>query len=185
MYVCQYSEADLQLALVGKLKKVLLELGRDFCFVGEQYLLQVGGRDFRMDPLFYHRTLQCLVVIDLKIDEFQSEFLGKLEFYLEALDRDVRNPHERPSIGVLLCASKDNEVVEYALSRAVLPALIAEYQTSLPDKKLLQRKLHEYYQLALPAYDTDRLRRSRNGQLLFCRSHHFLTTGLAEPIPGP
>jgi hypothetical protein len=88
------------------------------------------------------------VVFDLKIDEFQPEHLGKLEFYLEALDRDVRKPHERPSLGVLLCATKDREVVEYALSRAMSPALVAEYQTRLPDKKLLQAKLHEFYQLA-------------------------------------
>jgi predicted nuclease of restriction endonuclease-like (RecB) superfamily len=148
-----HSESDLQRGLVANLKKFLIELGRDFAFVGEQYLLQVGGRDFRLDLLFYHRELQCLVAFDLKIEEFQPEHLGKLEFYLEALDRDMRKPRERPSIGVLLCATKDDEVVEYALSRSVSPALIAEYQTHLPDKKLLQRKLHEFYQLALPATD--------------------------------
>ena len=146
-----HSEADLQRGLVANLKKSLIELGRGFAFVGEQYLLQVGGKDFRLDLLFYHRALQCLVAFDLKIEEFQPEHLGKLEFYLEALDRDVRKPHEHPSIGVLLCATKDSEVVEYALSRSASPALIAEYQTRLPDKKLLQRKLHEFYQLALPA----------------------------------
>ncbi len=143
-----HSEADLQRALVSNLKKFLLELGRDFCFVGEQYQLQVGGKDFYLDLLLYHRELQCLVDFELKIDEFKPEYLGKLEFYLEALDRDVRKPHERPSIGVLMCASKDNEVVEYALSRSVSPALIAEYQTCLPAKKLLQQKLHEFYELA-------------------------------------
>ena len=86
--------------------------------------------------------------LELKIEEFQPEHLGQLEFYLEALDRDVRKPHEGPSIGVLLCATKDHEVVEYALSRAVSPALVAEYQTRLPDKQLLQSKLHEFYELA-------------------------------------
>ena len=145
-----HSESDLQCALVSNLKRFLIELGRDFCFVGEQYLLQVGGKDFRLDLLFYHRELQCLVAFDLKIEEFQPEHLGKLEFYLEALDRDVRKPHERPSIGVLLCATKDSEVVEYALNRSMSPALIAEYQTRLPDRRLLQRKLHEFYQLAMP-----------------------------------
>ncbi len=148
-----HSESDLQKGLIANLRRFLLELGRDFTFVGEQYLLQVGGRDFRVDLLFYHRELQCLVVFELKIEEFQPEHLGKLEFYLEALDRDVKKPHERPSIGVLLCATKDSEVVEYALSRSVSPALIAEYQTALPDRKLLQRKLHEFYQLALPVAD--------------------------------
>ena len=145
-----HSEASLQVGLLANLRRFLLELGRDFSFVGEQYLLQVGGKDFRLDLLFYHRGLQCLVALDLKVDEFRPEYLGKMEFYLEALDRDVKKPHERPSIGILLCATKDHEVVEYALARSVSPALIAEYQTALPDKQLLRRKLHEFYQLALP-----------------------------------
>jgi predicted nuclease of restriction endonuclease-like (RecB) superfamily len=144
----EHSEADLERALVEKLRQFLIELGRDFCFVGSQYPLQVGGRDFALDLLFFNRALNCLVAFELKIDEFQPEHIGKLEFYLEALDRDVKKPHERPSIGVLLCATKDHEVVEYALSRAVSPALVAEYQTRLPDKKLLQAKLHEFYEMA-------------------------------------
>ncbi len=144
----KHSEFDLERALVEQLKQFLIELGRDFCFVGSQYPLQVGGRDFALDLLFFNRALNCLVAFELKIDEFQPEHLGKLEFYLEALDRDVKKPHEQPSIGVLLCATKDQEVVEYALSRAVSPALVSEYQTRLPDKKLLQRKLHEFYELA-------------------------------------
>lgn len=145
-----HSESDLHRGLVANLRRFLLELGRDFCFVGEEYLVQVGGKDFRLDLLFYHRMLQCLVAFELKVGEFQPEYLGKLGFLLEALDRDTRKPHERPSIGVLLCATKDDEVVEYALSRAVSPTLIAEYQISLPDKQLLRRKLHEFYQLAAP-----------------------------------
>jgi predicted nuclease of restriction endonuclease-like (RecB) superfamily len=143
-----HSEADLQRALVEQLKQFLIEFGRDFCFIGSQYLLQVGGRDFALDLLFFNRALNCLVGFELKIDEFQPSHLGQLEFYLEALDRDVRKPHEGPAIGVLLCATKDHEVVEYALSRAVSPALVAEYQTRLPDKALLQAKLHEFYELA-------------------------------------
>jgi predicted nuclease of restriction endonuclease-like (RecB) superfamily len=144
----EHSEADLQCALVGKLKQFLIELGRDFCFVGSYYPLQVGGRDFEIDLLFFNRALNCLVAFELKIEEFEPAHLGQLEFYLEALDRDVRKPHEQPSIGVLLCATKDHEVVEYALSRSASPALVAEYQTRLPDKKLLQSKLHEFYELA-------------------------------------
>lgn len=143
-----HSERDLQEALVANLRDFLLELGADFTFVGEQFRLQVGGRDFALDLLFFHRGLNCLVAFELKIDEFQPEHLGKLQFYLEALDRDIRKPHEGPSIGVLLCATKDSEVVEYALSRTLSPALIAEYQLHLPDKQLLQRKLHEFYTLA-------------------------------------
>jgi predicted nuclease of restriction endonuclease-like (RecB) superfamily len=143
-----YSEADLHRGLVENLKQFLIELGRDFCFVGSQYPLQVGGRDFLLDLLFFNRALNCLVAIELKIDEFEPEHLGKLAFYLEAIDRDLKKPHEQPAVGVLLCAAKDHEVVEYALSRTLSPALVAEYQTQLPDKKLLQAKLHEFYQLA-------------------------------------
>lgn len=143
-----HSEADLQRGLVEQLKKFLIELGRDFCYVGSQYPLQVGGRDFALDLLFFNRALNCLVAFELKVVEFEPEHLGKLQFYLEALDRDVKKPHEQPSIGVLLCATKNHEVVEYALSRAMSPALVSEYQTRLPDKKLLQAKLHEFYELA-------------------------------------
>lgn len=142
-----HAEADLHRGLLHRLKDFLIELGRDFCFVGSEFPLQVGSRDFALDLLFFHRGLNCLVAIELKVGRFEPEYLGKLGFYLEALDRDVKKPHENPAIGVLLCASKDDEVVEYALSRSLSPALIAEYQTQLPDKKLLQAKLHEFYQL--------------------------------------
>ena len=113
----RHSEGDLQRALVEQLKQFLIELGRDFCFVGSNYPLQVGNRDFFVDLLFFHRGLNSLIAFDLKIEEFQPEHLGKMEFYLEALDRDIRKPHEGPSIGVILCATKNQEVVEYALSR--------------------------------------------------------------------
>ncbi|MDX2034159.1 MAG: PDDEXK nuclease domain-containing protein [Blastocatellia bacterium] len=147
-----HSEADLQRGLVANLRKFLLELGADFAFLGEQVRLQVGGRDFALDLLFFHRSLCCLIAFELKITEFQPEDLGKLEFYLEALDRDLRKPNEGPSIGVLLCATRDTEVVEYALSRSLSPTLIAEYQTQLPDKRLLQAKLHEFYELSAPLH---------------------------------
>ncbi|MEI6808098.1 MAG: PDDEXK nuclease domain-containing protein [bacterium] len=146
----KYSEADLHSGLLARLKAFLIELGRDFCFVGSEYSVQVGGRDFALDLLFFHRGLNCLVAIELKVGRFEPEYLGKLEFYLEALDRDHRKSHENPAMGVLLCASKDSEVVEYALSRSLSPALVAEYQTQLPDKKLLAAKLHEFYALNAP-----------------------------------
>ncbi len=142
-----HAESDLHRGLLARLKDFLIELGRDFCFVGSEYPLQVGDRDFALDLLFFHRGLNCLVAIELKVGRFEPEYLGKLGFYLEALDRNVKKPHENPAIGVLLCASKDDEVVEYALSRSLSPTLIAEYQTQLPDKALLQAKLHEFYQL--------------------------------------
>jgi predicted nuclease of restriction endonuclease-like (RecB) superfamily len=140
-----HAEADLHRGLLDRLREFLIELGRDFCFVGSEYPLQVGGRDFALDLLFFHRELNCLVAIELKVGRFEPEYLGKLNFYLEALDQTERKPHESPAIGVLLCASKDDEVVEYALNRSLSPALIAEYQTRLPDKQMLQAKLHEFY----------------------------------------
>jgi predicted nuclease of restriction endonuclease-like (RecB) superfamily len=140
-----HAEADLHRGLLRQLKDFLIELGRDFCFVGSEYPLQVGGRDFALDLLFFHRGLNSLVAIELKVGRFEPEYLGKLAFYLEALDRTMRKPHEQPAIGVLLCASKDKEVVEYSLNRTLSPALIAEYQTQLPDKHLLCQKLHEFY----------------------------------------
>lgn len=142
-----FTENQLQKGLIQKLKSFLLELGKDFLFMGEEYRLQVGNKDFYIDLLFYHRQLQCLVAFELKTVDFSPEHLGQLNFYLEALDRDVKKPHENPSIGVLLCKGKDSEVVEYALSRHLSPALVSEYQLALPDKKLLQSKLHELVEL--------------------------------------
>jgi predicted nuclease of restriction endonuclease-like (RecB) superfamily len=140
-----HSEADLHGALLRNLGRFLSELGRDFCFVGSQYPVQVGKQDFAIDLVFFHRGLQCLVAFELKVDKFMPADLGQLSFYVEALDRDVKKPHERPSIGVLLCATKDDEVVEYALARTTSPTLVAEYQTFLPPKELLRAKLHELY----------------------------------------
>jgi predicted nuclease of restriction endonuclease-like (RecB) superfamily len=140
-----HSETDLRKGIVRSLKNFIIEFGRDFAFVGEEYRVQVGLKDFFLDLLFYHRELRCLVAFELKIDEFKPEYLGKLSFYLEALDRDVKKPHENPSIGIILCKGEDDEVVEYALSRTLSPAAIADYTTKLPDKKLLQDKLHEFF----------------------------------------
>jgi hypothetical protein len=111
--------------------------------MGNQFRLQAGNKDYYTDLLFYHRDLQCLVLFELKIEEFQPEFLGKLNFYLEALDRDVKRPHENPGIGILLCKGKDTEVVEYAMARNTSPAMIADYETKLIPKKILANKLHQ------------------------------------------
>lgn len=136
-------ENTLRKALVNKMRDFILELGKDFIHMGDEYRLQVGNSDFRIDLLFYHRELQCLVAFELKTEKFKPEHLGQLNFYLEALDRDVKKPHENPSIGVLLCKSKDDEVVEYALSRTLSPTMVAEYELKLPDKALLQHKMQE------------------------------------------
>ena len=140
-----HSESDLQLGLVRQIKNFILELGKDFLFIGKEYKLQVGNSDFYVDLLFYHRGLQCLVAFELKADKFKPDHLGQLNFYLEALDRNVKKANENPSIGVLLCKDKDSEVVEYALSRSLSPTMVSEYKTQLPDKKLLQQKLHELF----------------------------------------
>ena len=143
----EHKEGELQKALIGNMKQFILELGRDFIFMGEEYRVQVGNSDFFIDLLFYHRGLSCMVAFELKSVAFIPEHLGKLNFYLEALDRDIKKPHENPSIGILLCKNKDVEVVEYALSRYLSPTLVSEYTTLLPDKKLLQAKLHELYEM--------------------------------------
>jgi predicted nuclease of restriction endonuclease-like (RecB) superfamily len=146
-----HSEADLHGALLRNLGRFITELGRDFCFVGSEYPVQVGNQDFAIDLVFFHRGLQCLVAFELKVEKFKPGHIGQLSFYVEALDRDVKKPHERPSIGVLLCADKDDEVVEYALARTTSPTLVAEYQTVLPPKAVLRAKLHELYARLAPA----------------------------------
>jgi predicted nuclease of restriction endonuclease-like (RecB) superfamily len=138
-----HSEKDFEKAIIHNLQKFILEVGKDFTYMGNQYRLQVGNKDYYTDLLFYHRDLQCLVLFELKIEDFAPEFLGKLNFYLEALDRDVKRPNENPSIGILLCKGKDTEVVEYAMARNTSPAIIADYETKLIDKKLLANKLHQ------------------------------------------
>ena len=142
------SERDFSSAIVNNLKNFILEIGKDFTFIGQEYRVQVGNHDYFIDLLFFHRGLSCLVAFELKIGEFKPEYVGKMNLYLEALDRDVKKANENPSVGVILCASKDDEVVEYALSRSLSPTLVSEYRLKLIDKKLLQRKLKEYVELA-------------------------------------
>ena len=144
-----YSERNLRKAITENLKQFILEFGKDFTFIGEEYRIQVGGQDFYIDLLFYNRALSCLVPIELKIGKFKPEHIGQINFYLEVLDRDIKKPNENPSVGVILCASKDDAVVEYALSRSMSPTLVSDYTLQLPDKKLLQDKLRELTELAL------------------------------------
>lgn len=141
-----HNERDLQKGLIRQMKNFIIELGKDFLYMGEEYKIQVGNSDFYIDLLFYHRGLQCLVAFELKADKFKPEHLGQLNFYLEALDRNVRKENENPSIGVLLCKDKDTEVVEYALSRSLSPTMVSEYKTKLPNTKLLQKKLQEIFE---------------------------------------
>lgn len=133
-----HSEADLHSGLLPNLGRFITELGRDFCFMGSEHPLQVGGQDFALDLLFFHRGLNCLVAVELKAERFAPAHLGQLNFFLEALDRDHRKPHENPAIGLLLCATKDEEVVEYALIRSLSPAMIAEYERSCLTKSFFR-----------------------------------------------
>lgn len=144
-----HKEKDLRKAIVGNLKDFILEFGKDFTFVGEEYRVQVGNTDFFIDLLFYNRALSCLVAVELKVGKFKPEHIGQINFYLEALDRDVKKPTENPSVGLILCASKDDAVVEYALSRSMSPTMVSDYTLQLPDKKLLQEKLRELTDIAL------------------------------------
>ena len=139
----EYSEKDLKNAIIKNLKNFILEVGRDFTFIGDEYRVQVGNHDFFIDLLFYNRELSCLVAFELKLDEFIPEYLGKMNFYLETLDRDVKKKNENPSVGVILCSSKDKDVVEYSLSKNMSQTLISEYKLKLIDKKLLENKLNE------------------------------------------
>ena len=141
-----HKEKDLQNGLIGSLKEFILELGLGFAFIGQEYRVQVGNEDFYIDLLFFHRTLQCLVAFELKVGKFKPSDLGQLEFYLEALDRDVKQPQENPSIGVLLCREKNDEVVEYALSRTLSPTVISQYKTKLIPKEILKQKMNELYE---------------------------------------
>lgn len=142
-----FSEQDLKKAIIRNLKDFILEIGKDFTFIGEEYKVKIGNHEFFIDLLFYNRELSCLVAFELKLGEYLPEYAGKMSLYLEALDRDVRKEYENPSVGVILCSSKDKEVVEYSLSKNMSQTLISEYKLKLIDKKLLEAKLSEMKQL--------------------------------------
>lgn len=140
----KHNERQLHKGLLDHMKQFVLELGKDFLYVDSEYPLQVGGSTFKVDLLFYHRGLQCLVAIELKAKKFKPEYMGQLEFYLEALDRDVKRSNENPSIGILLCQSADQSVVEYAMSRSLSPTMVAEYHRQLIPKEVVQKSLEEF-----------------------------------------
>ena len=140
----KHTEKRLQRGILDNMKDFVLELGKDFLFYDKEFPLQVGNSTFKIDLLFFHRGLQCLVAIELKTGKFKPEYLGQLEFYLEALDQDVRRSNENPSIGILLCQEADRSVVEYAMNRSLSPTMIAEYERQLIPKEVLQSSLDEF-----------------------------------------
>lgn len=157
-----FHENDFRKALVKGMRDFILELGRDFTFVGEEYPIQIGDEDYRIDLLFFHRSLRCLVAIELKVGKFKPEYVSKMDFYLEGLDRQIRKPDENPSVGLLLCASKNDEVVEYAMSRTLSPMMVAQYQLQLPDKDVLRKKLQELS--SLPKIEENTLEENDDGK---------------------
>ena len=140
----QYKESRLRKGIVEHMREFIVELGKDFLFVDEEHTLEVGGKTYRCDLLFFHRALQCLVAIELKTTEFDPRDLGQLEFYLEALDQTERRSNENPSIGILMCKDANSEVVRYALNRSMSPTMVAMYEEHLKVGSVLQRSLEEF-----------------------------------------
>ncbi len=145
----KHSESKLRKGLVEHMKQFILELGKDFIFMDQEYKLNVGASTYKADLLFYHRGLQALVAVELKKTKFHPRDLGQLEFYLEALDRDVKRSNENPSIGIVLCPEADHVVVEYAMSRSMSPTMIAEYKRILIPQERMQQQLNEFCDLFL------------------------------------
>ena len=140
----KHSEKRLRRGIVENMRDFILSIGKDFLFVGEEFPVKVGGSEFNIDLVFYHRALQCLVAFELKARAFRPADMGQLEFYLEALDRDVKRANENPSVGVLLCKSADHSTVEYALSRTMSPAMVAEYKRVMIPREVLQETFDHY-----------------------------------------
>ena len=145
-------ERDLERALIAHMRDFLLELGVGFSFVGSQYPLEVGGQEFRIDLLFYHLKLRCFIVIDLKMGKFEPAFSGQINFYVNVVDDLLRHPDDQPTIGMVLCKSKENTVVEYALRGVNTPIGVSTHsieelpeqlQQSLPTVEQLQQELNE------------------------------------------
>ena len=143
----KHSESRLRNGLLKHMKQFILELGKDFIFMDQEYRLNIGASIFKADLLFFHRGLQALVAVELKKTKFHPRDLGQLEFYLEALDRDVKRSNENPSIGIILCPEADRVVVEYAMSRSMSPTMIAEYKRILIPQERMQEKLNEFCEL--------------------------------------
>ena len=140
----KYKESKLRKEIVAHMKDFILEMGKDFLFIDDEHRITVGDKTFKVDLLFYHRQLQCMVAIELKTGEFHPKDLGQLEFYLEALDQEERRSNENPSIGILLCKDADMEIVRYALNRSLSPTMVALYKEQLQAGSVIQRSLEEF-----------------------------------------
>ena len=155
----EHSESELEMALIQNIRSFLLELGNNFTFVANQYKVSVSDKEFFIDLVLYHRQLQCLIAIDLKIGEFLPEYKGKMEFYLSVLNDKVKLPHENEAIGIIICKSKDRTIVEYSLKSSNMPIGVSTYQTSnllpkkfenlLPSSFEISEKINQYFNLKL------------------------------------
>ncbi|MCD6044936.1 MAG: hypothetical protein K0R48_99 [Gammaproteobacteria bacterium] len=140
-----HTETNLRRMLVQKLKSFFIELGYDFCFIQSEFPLQISEQDFILDLLFFHRGLNALLAIELKVGEFEPSHLEQLSFYLKILNDNVKQTHEQPSIGLLICVNKKETVIEYTFHNTLLPTDIAECKTYLPSRRMLHTKLNEFY----------------------------------------
>ena len=151
----KHTEPQLHSSLLQHMKQFILELGKDFIFIDDEYTVKVGGKDKRIDLLFFHRALQCLVAVELKAVDFEAEFVSKMDMYLEALDRDHKRPNENPSVGIILCPSVDKAEVEYSLCRSMSPTMVAEYRRILVPREVMKRSLSEYCEYLKQEFDED------------------------------
>ena len=140
----KYTEPQMHASIIEHMKQFILELGKDFIFISDEYTVMVGNKRKRIDLLFFHRALQCLVAVELKAVDFEAEFVSKMDMYLEALDRDYKRPNENPSVGIILCPSADKVEVEYSISRTMSPTMVAEYERVLIPREVMKKSLAEY-----------------------------------------
>ena len=140
----KYKETRLRKGIVEHMKEFILEVGKDFLFIDEEHPIKVGGKTYKVDLLFYHRQLQCMVAFELKTTEFHPAYQGQLEFYLEALDQEERRSNENPTIGIILCKESDMETVRFALNRSMSPMMIMQYKEQLKVGGVIQRSIEEY-----------------------------------------
>ena len=140
----KHDEHQLHSGIRENMKKFILELGKDFLYMGDEYEIQVGGKRRRLDLLFYHRALRCIVDVELKSVPFEPEFVGKMDFYLSAIDHEIKREDENPSVGIILCPSAERCDVKYALDRTMSPMLVAEYRRLLVPEEVMRKSLEEY-----------------------------------------
>lgn len=153
----EYSESELEQGLIKNIRAFLLEMGHNYTFLGNQYKVTLSDKEYFIDLLLYHRQLQCLIAIELKIGDFLPEYKGKMEFYLSILNDSLKLAHENEAIGIIICKSKNRTIVEYSLKSGTKPIGVATYKTSqllpkeyrdmLPSSTEITQKINQYFDL--------------------------------------